>query len=353
MGAADLGGCHRCGAPVGPADSFCEACGLGLGGPVVGAGEPGLVGACRNCGSAQVGADGYCERCGQKAPSGRDHVELDLGTLAGVSDRGLRHHRNEDAMALSAAEFHGRLVAMAVVCDGVSTSDRPDEASLVAADLAVDVLARELRGGHDENAALRAAARAAGTAVSKLAGPLGNPPAATYLSAVVTSVAVTTCWLGDSRAYWLPADPGTDPHLLTSDDSVAQALVTAGLESPAEALASLHGHVITRWLGADADPGEPHLARFEPDGPGVLLLCTDGLWNDQPDAAAMAGLAMPRALTDLPGAAADLLAAALGAGGHDNITVVLAWFPPRRIEPVSTAAAARIADEPASQRSAP
>jgi serine/threonine protein phosphatase PrpC len=256
-------------------------------------------------------------------------------------------------MALSVAEFHGRLVAMAVVCDGVSTSDRPDEASLVAADLAADVLARELRAGHDEDAALLAAARAAGIAVSKLAGPSGNPPAATYVSAVVTSVAVTTCWLGDSRAYWLPADPGTDPQVLTSDDSVAQALVAAGLESPAEALASRHGHVVTRWLGADADPGEPHLARFEPDGPGVLLLCTDGLWNDQPDAAALAGLAMPRALTDLPAAAADLLAYALGAGGHDNITIVLAWFPPRHLNPASAAATARIADEPTCERSAP
>ena len=37
-------------------------------------------------------------------PSPRDHAEVDLGPAAGVSDRGLRHHRNEDAMALAAEQ---------------------------------------------------------------------------------------------------------------------------------------------------------------------------------------------------------------------------------------------------------
>ena len=33
-------------------------------------------------------------------PPTPDHAEVDLGTAAGVTDRGLRHQRNEDAMAL-------------------------------------------------------------------------------------------------------------------------------------------------------------------------------------------------------------------------------------------------------------
>jgi hypothetical protein len=45
-----------------------------------------------------VTADGYCETCGKKVPAGDDHTEIDLGIVAGVTDRGLRHHRNEDAM---------------------------------------------------------------------------------------------------------------------------------------------------------------------------------------------------------------------------------------------------------------
>ena len=34
----------------------------------------------------------------------RDHMEEDLGQVAGVSDRGLRHSRNEDAMHFAVAD---------------------------------------------------------------------------------------------------------------------------------------------------------------------------------------------------------------------------------------------------------
>jgi serine/threonine protein phosphatase PrpC len=85
--------------------------------------------------------------------------------------------------------------------------------------------------------------------------------------------------------------------------------------------------VITRWLGADVAKPEAHVLRFEPPGPGVVLICSDGLWNYRPDAAGLAKLALPTALTDPLGAAGTLLTFALEAGGVDNITVVLAPFP--------------------------
>src|SRR5260370_34887130 len=84
-----------------------------------------------------ITAEGYCETCGRKVPSGRDHSELDLALLAGVTDRGLRHARNEDAMALATADIPGGPMAIAVVCDGGSTSPRPDDASLAAAQTSV------------------------------------------------------------------------------------------------------------------------------------------------------------------------------------------------------------------------
>ena len=65
-------------------------------------------------------------------------------------------------------------------------------------------------------------------------------------------------------------------------------------------------------------------------GTGVLLLCSDGLWNYVPDAADLAARALPVALTDPLAAAAGLVAFALGAGGHDNVTAVLVPFPPGR-----------------------
>jgi serine/threonine protein phosphatase PrpC len=105
-------------------------------------------------------------------------------------------------------------------------------------------------------------------------------------------------------------------------------------------MASPQAHVITGWLGADMAEVEPHLARFELIGPGVVLVCSDGLWNYRPEAAGLAGLALPAALSDPLGAAASLVKFALDAGGVDNITVVLIPFPlvrsatlPRRIQP--------------------
>ena len=56
--------------------------------------------ACTACG-AHADTDGYCEQCGLRRPTDRDHVEIESGVAAGVTNRGLRHSRNEDAMALT------------------------------------------------------------------------------------------------------------------------------------------------------------------------------------------------------------------------------------------------------------
>jgi len=379
--------CPACGRIAGPQDNFCEACRTELTAVAVSGGQPGHVAACPFCPAddpaAQVSPDGFCESCGRKVPLNRDHTELDLGLLAGVTDRGLRHRRNEDAMALATAQLESGPVALAVVCDGVSTSARPDQASVAAAKAAAEVLLAGVRGGQDPEAASARAVRAAQEAVSRLAGrpadaasgdvppqgapagdapagdvpagdvpagdvpagdvpagdapagdaPAGDAPAATFVSAVMTGDAVTLCWLGDSRGYWLGTGPDAVARRLTTDDSLAEEIVAAGLASEADALALPQAHVVTRWVGADLADAVPHIIRFEPPGPGVLLLCSDGLWNYQPGAAELAGLALPAALTDPLGAAATLVRFALGAGGMDNVTVVLAPFPPGRAAP--------------------
>jgi serine/threonine protein phosphatase PrpC len=132
-------------------------------------------------------------------------VELDVGLTAGVTDRGLRHSRNEDAMALASTMSTRGPAAVAVVCDGVSSAPRADEASLTAVRAAVRVLLAGVRAGDDPATASAAAATAGGAALADLVGPEGAP-AATYASAVVATDGVTVCWLGDSRVYWLAAD---------------------------------------------------------------------------------------------------------------------------------------------------
>ncbi len=321
--------CPRCGQPVDVWDGFCEACGKELAPPVVSDGQPGYVPQCPACAAdpdappAGITPDGYCESCGRKVPTSRDHVDLDLGLLAGVTDRGQRHARNEDAMALAASGTPDGQVAVAVVCDGVSTSPRPDEASLAAAQDAVRVLLAAARFGEDLAEASVAAVRSAAQKLIGVAGPDGAP-ACTYASALVGPDGVTVCSLGDSRVYWLAE---ADSACLTRDDSLAAELVASGVLAEADAMTSPQAHVITQWLGADFPDPQPHVARFEPPGPGAVLVCSDGLWNYVPEAADLAMLAMPAALTSPLDAAAALVQVANDAGGRDNITAILVPFP--------------------------
>ena len=267
-------------------------------------------------------------------------MEEDLGQVAGVSDRGLRHSRNEDAMHFAVADTDAGPVAVAIVCDGVSSAPRPDEASWTAVNAGITLLAEGAERGDDPEAVSRTAVKAAGRELTELAGPDGAP-ASTYVSAIVAQGQVTICWLGDSRAYWLaanaPAPGGPNDTIditggsrrVTRDDSLAEEIVAAGLATMDEAMASPQAHVITRWLGADLPEPQPHIEQFSPAGPGVLLLCSDGLWNYRPEAAELAAMAMPAALTRPLDAAADLAKFALDSGGLDNITVVIIPFPPR------------------------
>jgi serine/threonine protein phosphatase PrpC len=347
--------CPSCGQPVWPGDNFCEACRAPLnreaaeenpGGDADGGPPPGPAGpaagppvaqakpACPQCGSSEISPDGYCETCGRKMPSARDHAEIDLGHLAGVTDRGLHHYRNEDALAVAVADGPAGPVSIAVVCDGVSGSDRGDEASQVAVQAALSVLLPAAQSGQDAQASSLQAVQAAQVTVAGLSGPpessmTDDSPSATFVSAVVSADDAAICWLGDSRAYWL--DPDTSAaQQLTTDDSLATELVTAGVLTEEEAPTSPQAHVVTGWLGADVSSRSPHLLRFVPPGPGAVLLCSDGLWNYLPEAQALADRVMPQARDDPIGASRALVEFALTAGGHDNITVVIAPFPPSR-----------------------
>ena len=261
---------------------------------------------------------------------GRDHEELNLGSVAGVTDRGARHERNEDALALATIEGPRGPAVVAVVCDGVSSAHRPDEASLAAARAAVQKLAEAAEAGADPAEASRQAVVSARDAVIALAEDPEDPeeaPAATYISAVVADGEVTLCWMGDSRAYWLAVKPEPMAQPLTRDDSLAEEMVAQGLLSEADAMESPQAHVVTRWIGIGARDAEPHVAQFSPPGPGALLLCSDGLWNYDPDGGELAALAMPAALDNPRAAATALLLFALEAGGIDNITAAIVPCP--------------------------
>jgi serine/threonine protein phosphatase PrpC len=328
------GPCPDCGEETVAGDRFCENCGSDL--LLVTAGTPdGSVTpaprGCVACGAGEIDQDGFCASCGFAQPAVRDRVELDLTGVAGVSDKGLRHHRNEDAMALRtttdpAGSRPEHIVA--VVCDGVSTSDRPDDASKAAADAAADVLVTATRSGTDLVDATKNAVAAAQAAVVGLTEgeTAGNAPACTYVSAVVGATDVTVGWVGDSRAYWL-ADENS--RCVTVDDSWAQRMVESGQLTEAQAFADPRSHALVAWLGADAGTVTAHVARMRPAGPGVVLVCSDGLWNYLPDAEDLADIALPKAVDAPFAVAAELTAFAIDRGGHDNVTVVVVPFNPR------------------------
>jgi serine/threonine protein phosphatase PrpC len=292
---------------------------------------------CVACRAGRVDDDGYCENCGHAQPRERDHMEEESGPVAAVSDRGLRHHRNEDAFTVGHTTLpDGGPVALAVVCDGVSSATRPDEASLAASRAAGDVLLAALPRGTHPQQAMHEAIVAAAQAVNALAeepatarehAPHQNAPACTIVGAVVTTGLLVVGWVGDSRVYWVPADRATPPARLTEDDSWAAQMVAAGLMSEAEAYADERAHAITGWLGADAYELEPHTASFKPDRPGVVVVCTDGLWNYAETAGEMSEVVPADAAARPLHGARVLVGHALDGGGHDNVTVAVLPFP--------------------------
>ncbi|WP_407071558.1 protein phosphatase 2C domain-containing protein [Streptomyces sp. BK239] len=292
---------------------------------------------CVACRAGRVDDDGYCENCGHAQPRERDHMEQEAGPVAAVSDRGLRHHRNEDAFGIGRTALpDGAPALVAIVCDGVSSATRPDDASLAASQAASrSVLAALPQGTHPQQA-MHEAIVAASHAVNALAqepatarehAPHQNAPACTIVGAIVTAGLLVVGWVGDSRVYWVPADRSSAPARLTEDDSWAAQMVAAGLMNEAEAYADDRAHAITGWLGADAYELEPHTAAFKPDRPGVVVVCTDGLWNYAEAAEEMAE-ALPLDASARPLHSARVLVGhALDGGGHDNVTVAVVPFP--------------------------
>ncbi|MEV8564772.1 PP2C family serine/threonine-protein phosphatase [Streptomyces sp. NPDC051322] len=309
--------------------------------PATAAAEGGKV--CVACRTGRIDGEGYCENCGHAQPRERDHMEQELDAVAAVSDRGLRHHRNEDAFVVSSVALpDGSPAVVAVVCDGVSSATRPDEASAAAASAANAALQVSLPQGTHPQQALHDAIVAASEAVNVLATVPAqatehephrhqNAPACTLVASIVAGGLLIVGWVGDSRVYWVPDDRSAQPSRLTEDDSWAAQMVATGLLSEAQAYADERAHAITGWLGADAYELEPHTASFKPDRPGVVVVCSDGLWNYAESADEMAQVVTTDAGARPLHCAQVLVGHALDGGGHDNVTVaVLPFLVPRQ-----------------------
>lgn len=320
---------------------------------------------CPEC-SCPVSPDGYCEQCGAAAPRLRDHwSETPVDWVAGVSDRGLRHLSNEDAMAVAALGSSERFAAL-VVCDGVSSSSGSAEASLAAARAARLVLMRSATVSDPPEERPEFDPLSAGMFLGSASGPSGgtgsaatssfgeradalvlwmveatyaaqlevvacagdpprdNPPSCTFVAAVVDGGLIVVGWVGDSRVYWVPDEGHAEQ--LTVDDSWAAEQVALGTPRDV-AENSPQAHAITRWLGADAPHPAPRVTIRQPGVAGWVVTCSDGLWNycsAVDDLATVLSDTVAEVGDDPAVVAEDLVQWAISQGGHDNISVALA-----------------------------
>lgn len=328
---ADDGFCDDCGRPATPDPG--DGAGAGSAdGADNGAGEgPPTTG--QDLGDRSASPDDDAEGLGYD-PDDRDHAERSVAGAAAITDVGRVRAANEDAfglLRLPLAEGGAELV-VGIVCDGVGSVPGSAAASAVAC-AAVLATARDAvthpgpadpeladTGGVDLTELAYSCADAAVDAVTALAHPGRDSPACTYVSAMVVGDVLVVGWIGDSRAYWLVPDEPETSCVLTTDDSWAAEAVAVGLLEPEAAYADRRAHAITRWVAADGPPGPAHVVAHAADRPGVLLICSDGLWNHIPAAADLARLVDDDGLT---ATAAAMLEAALHDGGTDNTTLVV------------------------------
>jgi PPM family protein phosphatase len=223
---------------------------------------------------------------------------------------------NEDSYV---AEFPLFLVA-----DGMGGHDRGDQASQTVAALLRERLVTEQLPTSTE--VLEAIGAANDAVVSLTADTPGSAMSGTTLAGVVFVTGddrVGAHWMafniGDSRIY---AWDGRTLEQLSVDHSAVQELVDAGAITDEAARAHPDRNIITRAVGARTDV-DADVWLLPAVGAQCFLICSDGLTKELDDDRIGAILAGNGAAGSRVSASDELLAAALEAGGRDNVTVVV------------------------------
>ena len=221
------------------------------------------------------------------------------------SDVGLVRGHNEDSFLLRTPLF--------VVSDGMGGH----AAGEVASSITVETIGEKAPGTADD-VLLGAAVEAANAAVIKAAEEgVGKPGMGCTATAVlIEKNHMAVAHVGDSRAYVL--HHGTLVRV-THDHSYVEELVDAGEITADEARTHPSRSIITRALGSDPDMYADHFSLEVNDGDRIIL-CSDGLSSmisDSEIEAVAVSSATPQQAAD------SLVAAALTAGGSDNVTVVV------------------------------
>lgn len=234
-----------------------------------------------------------------------------------ITDRGLVRENNEDS---STVKTSGRDLIFAVA-DGMGGHAMGEVASKTALDFVISDLLSTLESVNNQKAIedlLHKTVEKANIRVylESLKDTDYHGMGTTLTLGVLRDWRLYLSHIGDSRAYLLH---GSHLDRLTLDHTLVQQMVEAGTISESEATKHPKRHMLTRSLGVKEymTPDTTSFDIFEGD---VILLCTDGLYGCISDKEIRD---IMRKNKDLEMCGQKLVDAAIEAGGHDNVTVVL------------------------------
>jgi PPM family protein phosphatase len=236
-----------------------------------------------------------------------DGTEVTLAWAA-MTDTGLRREVNEDSFIAQAPVF--------AVADGMGGHAAGDFASAAVVTRLAEHGGKTIVGTPEIDGALRLAVQDMGRG----AGVTDEGSGTTVTGAALGTIGDEPAWIvfniGDSRVYRLV---GGVLEQLTVDHSIVQELVDAGQITREEADTHPHSNVITRAVGFHEAPIPDYRAIAVEEGMR-LLICSDGLTKELTSYGIRHFLLGSRRPEQ---AARQLLDAAIGNGGRDNITVVV------------------------------
>ena len=236
-----------------------------------------------------------------------------------LTDPGLARENNEDAVAFEEA------TRLCILADGMGGYNAGEIASGMAVAFIKSEMGRWLsQAGKHANSkevrrALEICVENANHSIFNAANsnPQYTGMGTTLVVGVFIDDRLMVGHIGDSRCYRLR---GNELLQITKDHSLLQEQLDAGLITPEQAQTSLNKNLVTRALGVeDAVLLEVHEHKVEVGD--TYLMCSDGL-SDMIDDLTIAALMVDTESVEQM--AAQLVASANGAGGRDNISVLLA-----------------------------
>lgn len=306
--------------------------------------QPFLGALCEHLLEGNIKHPGQLVACLDRALSAAGESQVRRVQLASQTDQGPTRPRNEDAcyppepgtlhlnskrMKKADAPLESSLV---VVCDGIGGH----LGGAVASGLAIETIyqhLKELPLGQMSPLALTAELRKAACAANDVISDRNDQEerrdrermGTTLVMGLVQNHELYITHLGDSRAY-LVTKAGC--HQVTLDDDVASREARLGYGTYRSALTHPGSGSLVQALGMGPSGSlHPTIQRFLLDGEGLMLLCSDGLSDNDLVEGIWQTYLRPLLDTgdspDLGAIAQKLVNAANQYNGHDNVTVSL------------------------------